>query len=97
MDDLQAVAFVEMSFGPAVTRHDVAIELNGDAVGFHSEDFHKGDEGEGIRSIGKRALGSVDVKFHCVGILAQQLLLGFAQLEFPRGGSALVVGLDHQR
>jgi hypothetical protein len=77
MDDLQAVAFMKMSLGPAVARDDFAIEFDGDAVGFHSKDLHEGGEGERNGRLGECTFVAVDVKFHFdafVVILSRSLL-----------------------
>jgi len=64
VDDLEAVAFVERRRGPAVARDDVAVELDGDAVGFHAEGFDEGGESEGIGRVGEISRLSVDMKRH---------------------------------
>lgn len=66
VDDLQLVAFVELSFYPAVARHDVAVQFHGHAVGFHAEDFDEGYERKRIGRPAEIALFAVDVKFHWV-------------------------------
>src|SRR5580704_599030 len=67
VDDFQAVAFVQNSFGPAVAGHDVAIEFDGDAVDFHAKNFHEGSEGKRSGSVGECALVAVNVQFHRAG------------------------------
>lgn len=47
MDDLKPVAVIERSTGPALTRHDVAIQFDGYAVRLHAKDFHQRGECEG--------------------------------------------------
>ncbi len=37
VDDFEAVAFVQLSFRPAIARDDVAVEFDSDAIGFHAE------------------------------------------------------------
>jgi hypothetical protein len=65
VNNFQAVAFVELSFGPTIPRHDFAIEFNGDAVGLHAKRFHERGKGEWGWSVAEVALVSVKVKFHC--------------------------------
>jgi hypothetical protein len=74
VDDFEAVAIFERDLRPAVPRSDFAVELNGNAVGFHIQRFDQGRESEvgwrhGIR---ERALFSIDVEFHLVDFLTRE-------------------------
>jgi hypothetical protein len=64
VDDLKFVAIVERSLSPAIPRHDVSIQFDGDAVGLHAERFHEGGEG-GNRGI-EYSFFSVNVESHDV-------------------------------
>ena len=61
VDDFEAVAVRQIGVGPAVARDDVAIALNGDAVGFHAELL---DEGGERGDLSEFALRPVDDEFH---------------------------------
>jgi hypothetical protein len=66
VDDFEAVAVFERDLGPAVAGGNIAIELDGDAVGLHVEGFNQGGKCEfgGGHGVREGALFSVDVKVH---------------------------------
>jgi len=64
MHDLQPVAFRQIGVGPAIARHDVAIQFHGHAIGFHPEDFHQRRERKRDGSTTKVPLFSIDLKCH---------------------------------
>jgi hypothetical protein len=104
VDNLQAVAFMEFGRGPAIARHNIAVQLDGDTVGPHAESFHQASECEWGLRIGEVALVSVDVEFHLELILLPPrdydmngILLGFAQQEFSGSRASFKIGLHKQR
>lgn len=44
--DFEMVSLAELDLGPAVTGHDVTVQLYGDAVGFHAEEIYERGERE---------------------------------------------------
>ena len=64
VDDLEFVAIVQSSVRPAIARDDVAIQFDGDAVGFHGEGFYQSGESGNRRIEG--SFFSVDLEFHDV-------------------------------
>jgi hypothetical protein len=62
--DLKLIAFIQASLSPEIPRDNFAIELNGHAIGFHAEDFHKGEQSERGASVAEFPLFPIDVKFH---------------------------------
>ncbi len=63
VDDLEAVALLESGLRPAVAGDDIAVELYGNAVGFHAELVEQRGKGELGWEI---ALFPVNVKLHGV-------------------------------
>jgi hypothetical protein len=47
VDDFEAVSVVELGLWPSVPRNDVAVQLDGDAIGLHSQRFDESAEGSG--------------------------------------------------
>ena len=64
MNDLQLVAFTEMSLKPSIPRDDVAIQFDGHTVRLHAENFNQ--RGKSVRNgrTTEIALFAVDLKFH---------------------------------
>lgn len=61
MHDLKPITFHEWSLAPACSRHDLAIELHGDAIAFHLQLLDQLRQRQGI---GKRALFTVNQQVH---------------------------------
>jgi len=61
MNDLEPVAFGELGLGPSIAGHDLAIQFDGDPIGFHAELPDQGIEREFSRQV---AIFSVDDQFH---------------------------------
>ena len=66
MNDFETVAFGEPGLGPAIARHDIAIEFHGHAVGLHTQRFNQRRESKWGRLIAEIALFPIDVEFHLV-------------------------------
>jgi len=66
VDDFEAVAVFELRFGPALSRDDVAVEFDRDAVGLHVEGFDQDCEREETAALrgGEGAFFSIDLQFH---------------------------------
>ena len=63
VDHLEFVSVVERGLSPKVSGNDVPIQLDGDAVGFHTQGFDKSGKGE-RRGRLERFLFTVDLQFH---------------------------------
>ena len=63
VNNLQAVSIIKRGLGPAIPRHNIAVQLHGDPIRFHSEHLDQGGEREGTRGI-ENLLFPVDVDFH---------------------------------
>ena len=63
VDDFELIALVERGVGPLVSGHDVAVEFDGDAVGFDAERLHQGYERERGRGV-EGSWFPIDLEFH---------------------------------
>src|SRR4051794_27556338 len=65
MHNLKSIAFVEKGICPAIPRHNVAVQLDGDPVRLHAEALDQRGKCERSRAVGKLPLFPIDVNFHC--------------------------------
>ena len=93
VDDLKFVAIIEDSVGPAVSRDDVAIQFNGDAVRFHPEHLYESAQCEGSWRVRELPFFAIDVEFHCVCAAALFRPSGAVQVRLASESHGLRRGL----
>jgi len=71
MNDFQTVAIGELGLGPAIARHDIAIQFHGHAVGLHTQRFNQCCQSKWGRLIAEIAFFPIDIEFHFVGAAFQ--------------------------
>ncbi len=64
VDDLELIAFLQLSLPPPVSGHDVAVQLDGQTVGLHAEGLEERREGKGRGGSIEGSRFTIDVKFH---------------------------------
>ena len=67
MDDFKTVAIAEERLRPEISRHHIAVQLHGDAIGLHAQGFDEGGESEWIWRFGEGTFFAVDLEFHGCG------------------------------
>jgi len=98
VDDLQAIAFIQVGIAPLIAGNDLAIQFDSNAVSLHPETFDKRRQVEwsGCIEIPRFA---IDCEFHDSngGLVVTTSLVGFPKNKLPSRRAAFIVGLDKQR
>jgi hypothetical protein len=64
MHNFEVVAFFQLSSGPAIPGHNVAVQLDGNVIGLYAQGFNQRGQAERMARLGKSSFFPIDVKFH---------------------------------